>query len=448
MLDNDDTIAAVATPIGESAIGVIRISGNKCLSIAKNILSRPLSDKHATNCWIIDPKSGAKIDNIIAVYSAGPNSSTGEDTLELSCHGGIALIRSILDLVINNGARLAERGEYTKRAFLNGKLDLIQAEAIIDLIKAKTKEAVVSAATRVEGVLSRKILSIRQELVELLARIEAEIDFPEDIEEETHQLRARRVTQIKERLEEIAATFSKSKLLSEGAKIAIVGKPNTGKSKLLNALIKFERAIVTDIPGTTTDTVEEWINIDGIPALLIDTAGIREPGNEIEQKGIERTKEAIAGADIVIAVFDSSNEATAEDQEVIHLIGDKPNVIVVLNKSDLQARFKFSGDVSPIIRTSALFGEGMLELEIEIQKQLRAYENEESIIIGNMRQEIKLENAIKALIEAEKGFNERFGSDVIAIDIKNSIIELGEMTGVEVTDEIVNSIFDNFCVGK
>ncbi len=462
---SSDTIAAIATPLGEGGIGIVRISGQNALPILTavfqrngqnpqgNIISHRLYQGQA-----IDPKTGKILDEAVAAYMKNPKSYTGEDCAEISCHGGTALLTQVLEAVIETGARIAKRGEFTKRAFLNGKIDLIQAEAVIDLIKAKTKAGVYAAANQLKGKLSKEVSDTRGRLLNLLARIEASIDFPEDVEEIAGETISRRIAEEKGKLGYILATADAGKILKEGFPTVIIGKPNVGKSSLLNALLREDRAIVTEIPGTTRDTIEEHINVKGLPLKIIDTAGVRTAKDRIEEMGIERTKEAIEQAGLSLVVIDISEDLTREDADILGLAEGK-KAIIVANKIDkakssikeknLAVAKKILKD-SHIVEASALYGDGIAELEERIAGLVSSglEVDSDGPIITNIRHKESLTRAKEALGRAEESAAKGMQADFIAIDLKTAAVALGEATGEEVSEEVLDRIFSEFCIGK
>ena len=452
-----DTIAAIATPLGgESGVGVVRISGPDSLRIIRAIFKptnqEPLTSHKLHHGWITD--NSKDIDEVVVSYMANPRSYTGEDVIEISCHGGGVVLKSVLELAIKEGARLAGRGEFTKRAFLNGKLDLAQAEAVIELIRARTREGSILAASQLKGSLSSRIRGIRGTLMGLLAEIEASIDFPDEIPDmDTRKAKSTLETALNT-VNKLIDTARMGKIYREGISIAIVGKPNVGKSSLLNALVREERAIVTDEPGTTRDVIEETVNIMGIPARVLDTAGIRNSNSKTERLGIDRAIKAIEQADIVLLLIDISQQLTSEDIDLMARTTDSRR-IVVLNKSDLAHKLKLNDITSKAgsvhsVEVSALKGDGVGELEKTIFDSvlLNKVVAENTEVMVNLRQKEALMRAgeciRKAIESAEKGMQ----ADFVSIDVKGAIAALGEVTGEVVSDEILNRIFEEFCVGK
>jgi tRNA modification GTPase len=452
-----DTIAAIATPIGGvGGIGVIRISGPNSAGIAKKAIKFSKKGSFLSHTvrhgWVVGNKR--HIDEVLVTFMAGPNSYTGENVVEVSCHGGTSSIRHVLEIILSCGARLAEKGEFTKRAFLNGKIDLTKAEAVIDLIKAKTRKASILAASHLKGSLAGKISSIRDELMALLARIEASIDFPDEIGDVDRRDMAKIIRFALKAVEKLLITSDMGKLIRDGLYIAIVGRPNVGKSSLLNAMVRDERAIVHETPGTTRDTVEESLSIKGVPARIIDTAGIRSARNAVEKAGIMRSKKAIEASDIVLIVIDSSLPLTKEDIKILCSTREHRKIIV-LNKSDKCQRTS-SKDVlvhagnAKTLMVSALRGTGIEQLENAIYKlvNINKVVAENMDVMINLRHKQCLMRAKDFLSNAVCSVIKRAEADCISIDVKGAIASLGEVTGDEVSDEVIASIFDRFCVGK
>jgi tRNA modification GTPase len=448
----DDTIAAIATPPGLGGVGVIRVSGGKALEILKSIFissseNSDFESHRAYHGWIRGP-GGEAIDEVMAVHMRGPNSYTGEEVVEVSCHGGLAVLHAVLGLAVGLGARLPERGEFSRRAFLNGKIDLLKAEAILDLVSARTGRGVSVAADQLAGSLSKLISRLRGELVGLLAEVEASIDFPDDVE--VKDLRPR-VDSVKDEVNKLIATAGSGKLIREGARMAIVGKPNVGKSSLLNALLGEERAIVTEIPGTTRDTIEEAIDIKGIPFVVIDTAGIRHPRDKAEEFGVEKTRAEIAGADIVLLVLDASKGLGDEDAALLEEVSGA-RVMLALNKVDLGVAISLNGyrNSCPQFKVSALLGTGMGELRAGIFDFVVEEQGMEGVggVLINLRHQGCLLKARDALDKALDACDGKCYSDLVAVDLKGAIVALGEVSGEDVSEEVINAIFDQFCVGK
>lgn len=454
----EDTIAAIATAAGEGGIGIIRISGETALDILEkvfipvsgNIKPRVLSYGH-----VVDYRDNKVIDEVMAVYMKGPFSYTAEDVAEIQCHGSIVSLRKILSLVLESGARLAERGEFTKRAFLNGRLDLTQAEAVIDLIKAKTDKSFDVALNQLEGVFSEKIKKIREKLVDILVNIAVNIDYPdEDIEEITYEKLLEKLKQISVDINQILSTADTGRIINEGLKVSIVGKPNVGKSSLMNALIGENRAIVTDIPGTTRDTIEEALTIKDIPVILTDTAGIHDTDDVIEQIGISKSKESFNNADLIIFVVDGSEELRPEDFEIIRHIGDR-KTIVLLNKKDKglvvsEEKIKELIRNSFVIESSVSSGEGVEQLAEKIEELVYGGKviQKDSLLVTNVRHEKILKDASQCVLDAVYMANARQPLELIEIDVNRCYELLGEITGQTASGDIIEKVFERFCLGK
>lgn len=457
-----DTIAAIATPPGEGGIGIIRLSGNKAVDIA-DALFRGLGDRYLSVFeerrlnygHIVNPEDKKIIDEVMAVYMKEPKTYTKEDVVEIHCHGGAISVRRILELVLAEGARLAERGEFTKRAFLNGRIDLSQAEAVIDLIKAKTDANFDMSLNQLEGSMTKKVRELQHELLTMLAHIEASIDFPDqDVEELTAEELKTSAKFIYDEIDKLIATSNTGKIIKEGIKTVILGKPNVGKSSLMNALLRENRAIVTDIPGTTRDIIEEYVNINGMPLRIVDTAGIRETDNIVEKIGVDRAKEILSKSDLAIVVFDSSKELEEEDREIISLVKEKP-AIVLFNKTDLKSKLR-EEDVMKMLRgkhiitTSMVEGRGIDELEEKLKEMFFNSEIEigEDAIVTNTRQRDLLIKAKENIQDALDALNMEMPVDCIEVDIKGCWENLGFITGDSIGEDIIDKIFKNFCIGK
>lgn len=457
------TIAAISTPYGTGGIGIIRISGSEAFDAAGKIFAgrKPFQDigSHtASHGRIIDPKNGRMVDDVLLIKMKGPNTFTGEDVVEINCHGGIVVLKNVLSLVLRQGVQAAGPGEFTKRAFLNGKMDLAQAEAVIDLINSKTDESSRAAAEQLEGRLSDNIRSQRRKLIELIAHIEAVIDYPEhDIEEPTGDRIYDGVCTVREALSNIAQGYEKGRLLREGLSAAIIGKPNAGKSSLLNELAGSNRAIVTDIPGTTRDIIEEYINIRGIPVKLLDTAGLRSTQDPVESIGVDRARKAAREADLVIVVLDAQTGMLEEDVEIIESVKDKKK-IVVINKTDIaqdeniagmRKQLEIYGDI-PVVIASMLDGTGTEELMDEIEKLFLKGKLDpgNEVLITNVRHRQLIDRAVECLDTARAAHERGLPLDFVTIDIKESADYLGQITGESVSEDVVKEIFSRFCIGK
>jgi len=465
----NDTIAAISTPIGESGIGIVRISGPKALEIAQEVFrDKNLNKTKIKNFFshtvhygfVIDPESGEKIDEVILVLMKKPQTYTREDTVEFNCHGGILSIRRVLETVINCGARMAEPGEFTKRAFLNGRIDLSQAEAVIDLIQAKTERSLSSSLAQLGGSLKKKITDLRNKLIRISAEIEAPMDFPDqDIKEICPKKVEENISYILKEVNSLMRTLDYGKILKEGISALIVGKANVGKSSLFNTLLRENRAIVTHLPGTTRDIIEELINIKGIAFKIIDTAGLKNPENIIEKISIKKMMKHLKEARLILAMFDTSVPLSSEDREVIREINKGKNenkkVIVIENKIDLSEKIDrdmlFSLlDIKDSIKMSLKEKIGIEELEEKLARA--AIEGlvipENGVVINNVRQANQLNRAKQGLEQVLLGLKEKRAYDFLTIDLKDALDSLGEITGDSISDEIVNDIFSRFCIGK
>ena len=456
----EDTIAAVATAYGEGGIGIIRISGEEALPILQEIFefhgdTDTFTSRRMTYGKIIDKEKNQIIDEVLAVYMKGPKTYTAEDVVEINCHGSMVSLRKTLALVLRKGARLAEPGEFTKRAFLNGRLDLSQAEAVIDMIRAKTDKSFDVAVSQLEGRLSLKVEEIRQKLLDLLVDITVNIDYPdEDIEEMTYEKLEESIVETQDMIEKLLATSSTGKMIREGIKIVIVGKPNVGKSSLMNGLLKETRAIVTDIPGTTRDTIEEVLSIRNIPVYLVDTAGIRETSDKVEKMGIEKSKEAFNQADFILFLLDGSRPLEEEDLQIMELLKERKS-LVLINKRDLGEAISIEEiaaklPASQVIEASLLKGQGITEIEDAVEDLVYGGEivQKESMMVNNVRHIELLQQAVNSLTDALHMSEMREALDFIEVDVKNAYERLGEIIGETVSDDIINEVFARFCLGK
>ncbi|WP_195948253.1 tRNA uridine-5-carboxymethylaminomethyl(34) synthesis GTPase MnmE [Paraclostridium bifermentans] len=456
----DDTIAAIATAPGEGGIGIIRISGEKSLQVANDIfksVSGKKIEEYNTRTLIyghiIDGEK--TIDEVLVAYMKGPNSYTTEDVIEINCHGGFISVKKILELVLSKDVRLADQGEFTKRAFLNGRIDLAQAEAIIDVINAKTEMAHTVAQSQLEGSLSKKIKDLRFGITEMLAHITVSIDFPdEDVEHITYNTLKEKSLELQKEINKLYDTAESGKILRDGLKTVIVGKPNVGKSSLLNAVLGENRAIVTDIPGTTRDVIEEFVNIKGIPLKIVDTAGIRETEDVVEKIGVEKSKEFFNSADLSIVVLDSSRELEIEDIEILEAV--QPNkTIVLLNKTDLDQvidieKIKQFVDEKNIITISALQHEGIEKIHDKIEDMVfeGTVRNSSDLVVTNSRHKDALYKAKQSISDALTAIDSYMPLDFIEVDFKNIWDYLGYINGDTVTEDLLDTIFSNFCIGK
>ncbi len=455
-----DTICGISTPIGEGGISIIRVSGDKCLDIIDRIF-KGVNKSSVKEMKTYTMKYGhihniddtEVIDEVIISYMKGPKSFTAEDVVEVNCHGGVTSTNRVLQEIIKSGARIAEPGEFTKRAFLNGRIDLSQAEAVMDIIRAKTDLSMKSAVMQSSGYLSREINKLREYMLNTLALIEYSVDFTEDDEEVDESIPIRIIEQLskaKNEMNLLLKNADEGRIIRDGLKLTIVGKPNVGKSSLLNALLKEKRAIVTDIPGTTRDVIEEFINLDGIPVKVIDTAGIRETDDIVEQIGVEKSREKMNEADLVIFVLDSSRKLDDEDREILERLKDK-KYIVLLNKVDLESKINEDAikDLDNIIKISAKSGFGLDDLKSKIKDMFFDGEvDTESLIISNSRHKQALYRALENCELAEDKVKANEFLDLISIYVTAALKALGEITGSELEEDLVNKIFSEFCVGK
>lgn len=462
----DDTIAAIATPYGEGGIGIVRMSGDKAYDILADIfvpintrnssIEIPeLQNRRLTYGHIIDPQSKKIIDQVLVVFMKASNTYTREDVVEINCHGGMIPLMSTLSLVLEKGARLADKGEFTKRAFLNGRIDLSQAEAVIDVIRAKTSRSFDVAMAQMEGRLSGHVKDIREKLMDLLVNIAVNIDYPdEDIEEVTYFEINKVLKDVKGKLKELLDSSDEGRILREGLNLAIVGKPNVGKSSLMNALLRESRAIVTEIPGTTRDTIEEGLNLRGIPIKLTDTAGIRETDDIIEKIGIERSRDAFNKADLILFVMDVSSPLESEDKQIAEYLTGR-NVILLLNKADLrkslaEEQIRAIIPHGRVIYTSMTEEFGLNELEDEIENMVFSdnIKRNEGEIVSNVRHKDLLKQAFDALEDAEAAIISNEPLDLVELDVRSVWQFLGEIIGETVTEDIINMVFERFCLGK
>jgi tRNA modification GTPase len=471
MMFTDDTIAAISTPLGEGGIGIVRLSGKDSVAIAEKIFfsTKNKSLKNSISHRLLyghikDPATHDEIDEVLISVMHAPYTYTKEDVVEINCHGGMTPLIKTLELVIKQGARLAEPGEFTRRSFINGRIDLSQAEAVLDLIRSKTDESRRIAIEQLQGGLSEKITALRDRLKELCVHLEAYIDFPEDnIETASKDNLTQSMKEIEAELLSLLKTYEEARFFREGLSTAIVGRPNVGKSSLLNALLRKDRAIVTDLPGTTRDVIEEYLNIKGLPVRIMDTAGIRDVHDVIEKEGVRRSLQSMENADLVIAIFDGSEPLMEEDFEVLEKVKNK-DALIVINKCDLPSVFNESEIISnlsvtgqnnttfesPVLRISAIRGDGLEELKNSIfNSSLKNWkEGREGVLVTNFRHKLAIENALTALNRAVSGFAENNPLEIIAFELRDSLDRLGEIVGAVTTEDILDSIFKNFCIGK
>ncbi|MDD2319269.1 MAG: tRNA uridine-5-carboxymethylaminomethyl(34) synthesis GTPase MnmE [Geobacteraceae bacterium] len=452
-----DTIAAISTPLGEGGIGIVRVSGPAAEEIARSFFSRKPSGGFQSHRFyygeILDPDSGDCVDETMLVLMRAPRSYTCEDVLEIQCHGGYLIVQKVLQLVLRAGARLAEPGEFTKRAFLNGRIDLLQAEAVIEVIRGKTEAALALAQHQREGLLSKRIAAVKEGIVTSLAFIEAYLDFPEeDIDlPGVHQIKVATQTSL-QLIEELLSGFQQGKVIREGVSVLIVGKPNVGKSSLLNTLLKEKRAIVTSIPGTTRDIIEEVVNIKGLPVTLLDTAGIRDTGDEIEQEGMKLTMEKIPLADLILFVVDASKSFDNEDMLIMDAVLKRP-FLVVANKKDLPTVLQLPEQIgsAPVVAISARDGAGIEDLRTAIFERFvhgQALDGRDFTALSQARHRDALDRSKKSLLSFLKNFAIDIPFEIAAIDLRDALHALDEVTGETTTDDILDQIFTRFCIGK
>mgnify|MGYP003371587638 FL=1 len=453
------TIAAISTATGNGGIGIIRMSGKKCFDILNKIFipynNTEISGYTMKFGYIINPKTKQKVDEVLVSFFIAPKSYTTENMCEINSHGGIIVEKKILQLCLENGAELAQPGEFTKRAFLNGRIDLTQAESVIDLINSKTENEAKASIKQLEGVLSKQIKQIKKKLLDVMADINANIDYPEyDIEEVTNIKIKEVLNEIKKELVILSDSFQDGKILKEGVKTIILGKPNAGKSSLLNTILNEERAIVSEFAGTTRDTIEEFVNIKGVSLNLIDTAGIRKTQDKIEEIGVKRALKLSEEADLIIAIFDASMPLDKEDIDILNIIKNK-KAIILLNKIDLddmklEENAQLKNASTNILKISAKNGEGINNLYELIYNMFGNKEitMNDGVIITNIRHKNQIDKAIKSVNAALKSSEQNFPIDIVSIPIKQILYDLSIITGEDVSEDIINEIFSKFCLGK
>ncbi|MGG3337042.1 tRNA uridine-5-carboxymethylaminomethyl(34) synthesis GTPase MnmE [Bacillus subtilis] len=458
-----DTIAAISTPMGEGAIAIVRLSGPEAIQIADKIYKGPKGktlssvESHTIHYGhIVDRPSDRVVEEVMVSVLKAPRTFTREDVIEINCHGGIVTVNQVLQLALREGARLAEPGEFTKRAFLNGRIDLSQAEAVMDLIRAKTDRAMNVAMNQMEGRLSALVRRLRSEILETLAHVEVNIDYPEydDVEEMTHQILVEKATAVKKEIEALLRTSEQGKILREGLSTVIIGRPNVGKSSLLNSLVHEAKAIVTDIPGTTRDVIEEYVNVRGVPLRLVDTAGIRETEDIVERIGVERSRQVLKEADLILLVLNYSEELSDEDVKLFEAV-EGMDVIVILNKTDLEAkidseRVRELANGRPVVTTSLLKEEGINDLEEAIQSLFYtgAIESGDLTYVSNTRHISILQQAKRAIEDALSGIEQDVPIDMVQIDLTRCWELLGEIIGDSVHESLIDQLFSQFCLGK
>lgn len=458
-----DTIAAISTPMGEGAIAIIRLSGPDAVQIADRMYKGPKEkklvsvDSHTIHYGhIVDSSTEQVIEEVMVSVLRAPKTFTREDVIEINCHGGIVTVNKVLQLALKEGARLAEPGEFTKRAFLNGRIDLSQAEAVMDLIRAKTDRAMNVAITQMEGRLSGLIKRLRGEILETLAHVEVNIDYPEydDVEEMTHRVLVEKATSVKKEIESLLTTSQQGKILREGLSTVIIGRPNVGKSSLLNSLVQETKAIVTDIPGTTRDVIEEYVNVRGVPLRLVDTAGIRETEDIVERIGVERSRQVLKEADLILLVLNYSEELSEEDIKLFEAVSGM-DIIVIVNKTDLEPKLdvekvKELAKDRPVVTTSLLQEKGIDELEMAIQSLFftGSIESGDLTYVSNTRHIALLQEAKQSIEDALEGIEMDLPIDIVQIDLTRCWEQLGEIIGDAVHESLIDQLFSQFCLGK
>lgn len=460
MLDLD-TITSISTPMGEGAIGIVRLSGSRAVEITDKLYKgkKPLAevDSHTINYGhIIDPDTNEVVEEVMVSVLRAPKTFTREDIVEINCHGGILTINRVLELTMTAGARMAEPGEYTKRAFLNGRIDLSQAEAVMDFIRSKTDRASKVAMNQIEGRLSDMIKRQRQSILEILAQVEVNIDYPEydDVEDATTEFLLEKSEAIKSEIDHLLATGTQGKIMREGLSTVIVGKPNVGKSSMLNNLIQDNKAIVTEVAGTTRDVLEEYVNVRGVPLRLVDTAGIRETEDIVEKIGVERSRKALSEADLILFVL-NYNEALTEEDVTLYEVIKNEDAIVIVNKTDLEQHLDLDevrdmvGDI-PVIETSMLKQEGIDQLEEQIRDLFFGGEvqNQDMTYVSNSRHISLLKQARHAIQDAIDAAEAGIPMDMVQIDLTRTWEILGEIIGASASDELIDQLFSQFCLGK
>ncbi|AWS23162.1 TPA: tRNA uridine-5-carboxymethylaminomethyl(34) synthesis GTPase MnmE [Streptococcus pyogenes] len=451
-----DTITAISTPLGEGAIGIVRLSGTDALAIAQSVFKGKNLEQVASHTinygHIINPKTGTIIDEVMVSVMLAPKTFTRENVVEINTHGGIAVTNEILQLLIRQGARMAEPGEFTKRAFLNGRVDLTQAEAVMDIIRAKTDKAMTIAVKQLDGSLSQLINDTRQEILNTLAQVEVNIDYPEydDVEEMTTALLREKTQEFQSLLESLLRTAKRGKILREGLSTAIIGRPNVGKSSLLNNLLREDKAIVTDIAGTTRDVIEEYVNIKGVPLKLVDTAGIRETDDLVEQIGVKRSKKALQEADLVLLVLNASEKLTDQDRALLNLSQDS-NRIILLNKTDLEQKIELEQLPADLIPISVLTNQNINLIEDRINQLF--FDNaglveQDATYLSNARHISLIEKAVQSLEAVNDGLALGMPVDLLQVDLTRTWEILGEITGDAAPDELITQLFSQFCLGK
>ena len=455
-----DTITAISTPIGEGAIAIVRLSGNEAISITNKIFQgKNLSevDSHTINYGkIIDPNTNEVAEEVMVSVMRAPKTFTRENIVEINCHGGMVAVNRVLEIILSQGARIAEPGEFTKRAFLNGRIDLSQAEAVMDLIRAKTDKAMSVALKQMDGRLSKLIQQYRQELLETVAHVEVNIDYPEydDVEEMSHDLMREKTKKVHSNIEELLNVAKQGKIMREGLATAIIGRPNVGKSSLMNTLVQENKAIVTEVPGTTRDIIEEYVNVRGVPLRLVDTAGIRETEDIVEKIGVERSRQVLQEADLILLVLNNNETLTDDDLALFETVRDF-EYIVIINKTDLPQRLdlekvKELASDHPVVSTSLLKEEGIDQLEMEISETFfdGDIDTGDFTYVSNVRHIQLLNQAKEALEDAIEGLELEMPLDIVQIDVTRTWELLGEIIGDTASDGLIDQLFSQFCLGK
>jgi len=455
-----DTIAAISTAYGVSGIGIIRISGDEAVNIADKIFKskqgknlKELEERKLNYGWIINPSNKEKIDEVLTVYMNKPYTYTKEDVVEINCHGGIVPLRKILDIILEQDCRLAERGKFTKRAFLNGRLDLTQAESVMDIISSKTEKSMSLSMEQLQGRLSKQVNEIVDELMELKAHLEVNIDFPEyDEEELTKEKIKEKASVMKENIEKLISSADTGKIFKEGINTLILGKPNVGKSSLMNFLLNENRSIVTEVPGTTRDTIEEFVNLAGVPLNIIDTAGIRYTDDIVEKIGVQKAIDKIDDSDLIIMIFDASKELEKDDEIILNNIENK-KVIYLMNKTDLNTKIDLTNHQEiekEVIKISLLKNEGLEEIETKVKEEFLSgnIDTNNDLIVTNTRHKNLLKKANNSLKELLGSIEAGLTLECLEVDINDTIHHLGEITGSTVSESVIEKIFSNFCIGK
>jgi tRNA modification GTPase len=457
----DDTIAAIATPIGTGGVGIVKISGPEAWAVGRHLFhfsgsQETIQSHRLYHGHIIEPGTHRTVDEVLITFMHGPATYTREDVVEINCHSGLAVLDRILELVIRAGARLAEPGEFTRRAFLNGRIDLTQAEAVLDVVRSKTKRSLHLASEHLKGGLQSIITELRTHLLDTLAMVEAAIDFPEeDLEILAEQDLAVRVRHhVKDPISKLLENYEDGRILREGLSVIIAGKPNVGKSSLLNNLLRSNRALVTPVPGTTRDVIEESLSLRGIPLRLVDTAGLRQPDDLVEKLGMEFTRERLSQADLVLFVLDRNGSLTSEDLQIYEDINSKPRV-VVLNKIDLDPHPDFATiserfPAETFVEISALYGDGMEQLKDAVFHTIlgRRLDTETSVVAPNLRHKLCLERSLNAVNRALQLLDSQSSAELIALELQEALAHLGEIIGLTTTEDLLDQIFSQFCLGK